>query len=401
VLSRRQFLALSGGAAVTGAAAWAGLTHEHASSKASGASSSAAGAAGRILVVVQLTGGNDALNTVIPHDGRYHDLRPTLGIPDDQLVALKNAPTIGLHPALQPLVPLWDAGQLAILPQIGFAGDSRSHFDSLAAWWTASPEHRQTTGWVGRWLDATGAAKDNPLAAIALGGASAPALRAEHSQSTAVNDLASFKLVRSKAADAFAASAQPVASDPMLAQAQAAVGASTKAVDLLSKASPPAATDAGDITQGLATAATLIGMNLGTRIFLVSGTGFDTHANQAAEHERLLGDLATGVASFFTSLQSAGHAEQVLLITTSEFGRRAQQNGSDGSDHGHGGVHFVAGHHVRGGLHGDIDLVHLADGDLAASVDTRSLYAAGLDWLGGPSTELLDGHTDTYGLLTA
>ncbi len=89
----------------------------------------------------------------------------------------------------------------------------------------------------------------------------------------------------------------------------------------------------------------------------------------------------------------------MLLLTTSEFGRRAGQNGSDGTDHGHGGVHFVAGRAVRGGLHGDIDLGALVDGDLAASVDTRSLYAAGLDWLGGPTAELLDGHTDTYGLL--
>ena len=135
-------------------------------------------------------------------------------------------------------------------------------------------------------------------------------------------------------------------------------------------------------------------------MYLVSGVGFDTHANQATEHQTLLADLATGVSSFFTTLATSGRADRVLLITTSEFGRRAQQNGSDGSDHGHGGVHFAAGPAVHGGLHGTIDLGALADGDLAASVDTRSLYAAGLDWLGGPSAELLDGHKDTYGLIT-
>ncbi|MEY2450642.1 MAG: hypothetical protein QOD92_216 [Acidimicrobiaceae bacterium] len=402
MLSRRKFLTLSGGAAVTGAAAWAGLARDQTSSKPSPQSQPPNPVdLGRVLVVVQLTGGNDALNTVIPHDGRYHDLRPTLSVPDDQLVALSNAPTIGLHPALQPLVPLWDAGRLAILPQIGFAADSRSHFESLAAWWTASPEHRETTGWIGRWLDATGSAKGNPLAAIALGGGAVPALRAEHSQSTAVNDLAGFKLLKANAADAFTATARPVSNEPVLAQAQAAVAAATTAVSLLSKASAPASGETGPITEGLATAATLIDMDLGTRVFLVSGTGFDTHANQATEHEQLLGDLATGVASFFTALETSGRADQVLLLTTSEFGRRAEQNGSDGTDHGHGGVHFVAGRRVRGGLHGDIDLGHLVDGDLAAAVDTRSLYAAGLDWLGGPSAELLDGHTDTYGLLTA
>jgi uncharacterized protein (DUF1501 family) len=400
-LNRRQFLTLSGGAAVTGAAAWAGLVRERTGPKPATTAAPNPSDLERVLVVVQLTGGNDALNTVIPHDGRYHDLRPTLAVPDDQLVALTNAPTIGLHPALQPLVSLWDAGQLAILPQIGFAADSRSHFESLAAWWTASPEHHETTGWIGRWLDATGAAKDNPLAAIALGGGAVPALRAEHSQSTAVNDLAGFKLLNASAADAFTATAQPVSNDPMLAQAQAAVAAATTAVSLLSQASAPASAETGPITEGLATAATLIDMDLGTRVFLVSGTGFDTHANQATEHEQLLGDLATGVASFFAALETSGRADHVLLLTTSEFGRRAAQNGSDGTDHGHGGVHFVAGRHVRGGLHGDIDLGHLVDGDLAAAVDTRVLYAAGLDWLGGPGAELLDGHTDSYGLVTA
>jgi uncharacterized protein (DUF1501 family) len=399
-LNRRQFLTLSGGAAVTGAAAWAGIVRDRTTVKPSASSSSNLANLARVLVVVQLTGGNDALNTVIPRDGRYRDLRPTLAIPDDQLVALTNAPTIGLNPALQPLVPLWDAGQLAILPQIGFAADSRSHFESLAAWWTASPEHRQTTGWIGRWLDATGAANDNPLAAIALGGGSVPALRAEHSQSTAVNDLATFRLMSSNLADAFEATAQPLSNEPMLAQAQAAIASATTAVTLLSKASAPTSAETGAITEGLMTAASLIEMDLGTRVFLVSGAGFDTHANQAAEHEQLLGDLATGMSSFFTALESTGRADSVLLLTTSEFGRRAEQNGSEGSDHGHGGVHFVAGRAVRGGLHGEIDLGGLVDGDLAAAVDTRSLYAAGLDWLGGPTAELLDGHTDTYGLIT-
>ena len=291
-----------------------------------------------------------------------------------------------------------------MLPQIGFASDSRSHFESLAAWWTASPEHRQTTGWVGRWLDATGVADDNPLAAIALGGGSVPALRADHAQSTAVNDLAGFRLLAPRTLDgaqlaaAFAATAGPISPDPIEAQAQSAVAAATRAVDLLSKVSAPA-DEGGDLTQGLAAAASLIEMDLGTRVFLVSASGFDTHANQATEHEQLLVDLATGISSFFTALDESGHADRVLLLTTSEFGRRAEQNGSDGTDHGHGGVHFVAGRSVRGGVHGEIDLGALADGDLAAAVDTRSLYAAGLDWLGGPSAELLDGHSDTYGLL--
>jgi uncharacterized protein (DUF1501 family) len=214
-----------------------------------------------------------------------------------------------------------------------------------------------------------------------------------------VNDLASFRLKNATLADAFAATAQPVSSEPLLAQAQTAVASATRAVSMLSRAKAPAAKDTGPITEGLETAAALIDLDLGTRVFLVSGTGFDTHANQAAEHEQLLGDLASGISSFFKALDPSGRGDRVLLVTTSEFGRRAQQNGSDGSDHGHGGVQFVAGRSVHGGLHGQIDLGALVDGDLAAATDTRALYAAGLDWLGGPSAELLDGHTDTYGLL--
>jgi uncharacterized protein (DUF1501 family) len=217
-----------------------------------------------------------------------------------------------------------------------------------------------------------------------------------------VNDLARFKLPDATLADAFAATAAPVSDQPLLAQAQAAVSAATRAVGLLSNANSTAATgesNDGPITEGLTTAAELIAKDLGTRVLLVNGGGFDTHANQAAEHERLLTDLATGVASFFTALDKSGHADRVLLMTTSEFGRRASENGSGGTDHGHGGVHFVAGRSIRGGVHGQVDLGALVDGDVAAAVDTRSLYAAGLDWLGGPSAELLDGHTDTYQLL--
>jgi uncharacterized protein (DUF1501 family) len=401
MLTRRQFLTLSGGAAVTGTAAWAGLLRDRETSDPSSPSPTRAPHNERVLVVVQLTGGNDALNTVVPHDGRYHDLRPSLGVSDDHLIALDDAPSIGLHPALEPLVPLWDAGQLAILPQIGFAADSRSHFESLAAWWTASPERRWSTGWIGRWLDATNASKDNPLAAVALGGAAVPALRAEHSDSTAINDLAAFKLTRPNIAHAFEATARPVSTDPVLSQAQAAVAAATHAVALLSTTTAPSSASAGAITEGLTTVAALLPMDLGTRVFLVSGTGFDTHADQAAQHDRLLADLATGLSSFFTTIERSGQAQRVLVLTTSEFGRRAQQNGSGGTDHGHGGVHFAVGPAVRGGLHGEIDLAGLVDGDLPAAVDARSLYAAGLDWLGGPSAELLDGHTDPFKLTVA
>jgi uncharacterized protein (DUF1501 family) len=411
MLNRRQFIGLSGGAALAGAAAWAGLLREHTSGTHGGAE--VAGTGARVLVVVQMSGGNDALNTVVPHDGRYHDARPKLGIADDKLVALRGETSVGLHPALQPLLSLWDAHQLAVLPGVGFATDSRSHFESLASWWTASPDHKLTTGWIGRWLDATAAAADNPLVAISLGGGAVPALASDHSQATAVNDLRAFKLLApagtngDRLAQAFAATAAPASTDPLAAQAQASIPAALRAVDVLSKASAdtsvegddPDAASTGPLTTGLEAAANLIDLDLGARVLLVSAAGFDTHASQTDTHQRLLADLANGVSTFFKSLTDKGHADRVLLVTTSEFGRRAAENGSGGTDHGLGGVQFLAGPAVQGGLHGTVDLSQLTQGDLPAQTDTRSLYAAALDWLGGPSAPLLDGHADDLHLV--
>jgi uncharacterized protein (DUF1501 family) len=286
----------------------------------------------------------------------------------------------------------------------------------LAAWWSASPDRTTNDGWLGRWLDATNT-DGNPLRAVSLGGGASPALRAVHAQSTSVYDLAGFQL-RTASRDAaavtaaFASTASPAATDPLLAAAQQAVLDANDAVRTLGQlAAPPTAVEGeatsdddaantdGPLSQGLAAAADLIGLDIGTRVVLVSAGGFDTHANEAATHERLLGDVGHGIASFFAALDATGHADRVLLLTTSEFGRRAQENGSAGTDHGHGGVHFVVGPGARGGLHGAVDLANLADGDLTCAADTRSLYAAGLDWLGGPTDDVLGGTYDRLQLL--
>jgi uncharacterized protein (DUF1501 family) len=365
-----------------------------------------------VLVVVQLSGGNDAVNTLAPiGDGRYHDLRPALALADDGVVAVPGRTDLALHKALTPLVPLLEAGRIALVPGVGFAADSRSHFDSLASWWTASPEHTQSTGWIGRWLDASGVAEDNPLAAVSLGSGAVPALRADHALATAVNDLAGFKL-RSRgtsAADAFLATSTPASTDALLASAQAAVSTAGRALDVLGKAQtsgnavegddsePDAA--GGPITSGLQAAAEVIDLGVGTRVLLVGGSGFDTHAQQAATHAALLGDLATGVAGFFTALEQKGHLDKVLLLTTSEFGRRVAENGSGGSDHGLGGVQLLVGSSVHGGVHGDVDLGDLVDGDLRAATDARSLYANALDWLGGPTDDVLGSAYDRLDLV--
>ena len=413
-VSRRSFMGLVAGGALTGAATWAGLVE---AATAAGAEATANGKAAtdRILVVVQAGGGNDGLNTVVPITGRYHDLRPTLGLKDATLVALKGQTGYGLHPSLKPLAPLWAAKQLAIVQGVGFPSNTRSHFQALDSWWSATPGRTSTTGWLGRWLDATSTGSD-PLRAVSVGGGN-PALRATRSTSTAITDPSGFSLAAPPgvSADQLAAAlvrcAAPVEGGGLRAAAQRAIATASGVVDRLEgadldRALPPAPADggtgeyvAGDVTTGLQVAANLIAANLGTRVIVVNAGGFDTHANQAATHKALLADLGGGIARFQRAIAASGHAPRVLLVTTSEFGRRARENGS-GTDHGNGGTHLVVGAGVKGAVVGSPNLAKLdPQGDVAATIDVRSLYAIALSWLGGPTSEVLGRTWDTYGVL--
>lgn len=434
VMKRRTFLGLGAGAAVTGTGAWLALLRDRAEESTGPAGAPSAttttaasigdpATAGRILVVLQLSGGNDGLNTLVPVTGRYHDLRPTLGVPDEDLVALRGLAGHGLHPSLAPLAPVWDRGHLALVAGIGYPDNSRSHFSALDAWWSGTPGEASATGWLGRWLDATEADGDpDPLRAVTIGRGS-PALRAERAPSTAIVDPAGFALRTPRGVDAdalvaaFLRCAAPVQGRDLQAATQASIATT---VDVLARvaeadlgavgpafAAPPEDDGAdvageyvaGDVTAGLSAAANLIAHDLGTRVVLVDAGGFDTHANQADTHRRLLADVARGISAFQTSLAESGHADDVLLVTTSEFGRRAAENGS-GTDHGNGGTSLVVGGGVRGGLVGTPDLDHLDDqGDVAATIDVRSLYAAALTWLGGPTDDVLGRTYDSHDLL--
>ncbi len=418
MLSRRRFLLLGGGLVASGAAGIAVWQTQDQSAGRSvptapgpttvpppGSSSASAGPAappGRALVVVQLGGGNDGLNTLVPTDGRYHDARPMLAI-TDPLIPVPGTEAYGLHPAFAPLQPLLTAGHVALLQGIGYQHPDRSHFAASDAWWSATPGQSSTSGWLGRYLDATAGPEGSPLRAVSLGGGT-PALAADHARPTSVFEPAAFRLrpprgSRSGAlVDAWAATA-PGAAD------------ARRAVDVFSTldlTSPPAASGAdpgaegegaGDITAALGITAQLLAASEETQVVYVNTSGFDTHANQAATQKRLLSDLATGIARFETSLAAAHIDDRVLLITVSEFGRRVAENGSGGTDHGKASVQFAVGPMVTGGVHGQIDLGHLDDGDVVADIDTRSLYTAAIDWLGGPADEVLDGRFDPLGVV--
>ena len=446
-LSRRKFLGLAGAAAATaaaGGAAWEGLLRDHVEGRPHAATSTAGAAAAsrlglaptkeRVLVVVQLTGGNDGLNTLVPIDGRYHDARPTLGLADNTLVRLPGEDRYGLAAELSPLAGLWAGHQLAAIDGIGFQGSSHSHFQAMDWWWSATPAKSTTTGWLGRWLDVTaepGHGAPNPLRGIAIGQGS-PAMRAEHAVATAISDPSLFALSAPAGVDvqglvkAFSAAAQPLVADrPLEAQAQQAM---TDVVDAVHRLAPaglgqPRAgkgsggggeaaggvggaagvagkAKKGTVTDGLDLAAKLIGLDLGTRVIVVGAGGYDTHAGEGPTHQALLADLAGGVSGFFDAVKKSGHDKRVMVMTTSEFGRRVAENGSGGTDHGTGGVQFLAGPGVAGKVVGTPDLGHLTpEGDVASAIDARSLYTVGLQWLGGPDSEVLGKAYDTYGLL--
>lgn len=438
MLSRRKFLGMAGGVAAGtaagGGALWAALMRDHVEQALVNPSATttttmrASGAANndRVLVVVQLGGGNDGLNTLIPDLGRYRDARPTLAIADAARVDI-GATGYALHPSLAPLQRRWKSGQIAAFDGVGLHSQSRSHFKAMDTWWAGTDGGATSTGWLGRWLDATEAATPNPLRAIALG-TGAPALVGARSLPTVVLSPSQFALRLPRATDAkavtdaFLATAAPLSTAPWFGAAQQAIPTALDAISLLDKvrSEAPPVSDFGPATSTTAasagttpknrlagdslssllqSAAGIIEMGLGTRVIFVGVSGYDTHANQLERHHDLLDDLAQGLSGFFDRLEQRGVAERVLVMTTSEFGRRVGENASGGTDHGSGGVQFVLGSAVKGKVVGEPALDRLVEGDVPIGIDARSLYALGLDWLGGPTDELLGGHFDRYSVV--
>lgn len=425
MLSRRKFLGLAAGSAAGGTAAWAALLRDHvehrlaipapANPTTTALGDAATGGAAlndRVLVIVQMGGGNDGLNTVVPSLGAYHDARPTLALPDAALVPI-DALGYALHPSLAPLRTRWNTGQIAAFHGIGFRAQSRSHFKAMDTWWAGTNGAASTTGWLGRWLDVTEDDVANPLRSISLG-TGAPALSGVRSVPTVVLDPAEFALRLPRGADAaavteaFLATSAPASPSRWLAAAQASVPSTLDAITMLRQVatSGDATSDrstgaeSDSATNLLQSAAGIVELGVGTRVILVGMNGFDTHADQLDRHAALLADLADGITKFFDRLEASGHADRVLLLTTSEFGRRVAENSSGGFDHGLGGAQFVVGPAVHGRrVVGEPALDRLVDGDMPIGIDARSLYAVGLDWLGGPTDELLGGRFDRYGTL--
>jgi uncharacterized protein (DUF1501 family) len=431
-ISRRRFLALTGGLIATGCTSGAGSSAPTSGSTPTPTSGSVPGTTGslpattapatvttittppdvvtddRVVVMVELAGGNDAVNTLPPLTGAYRDLRPTLALPEAEILMSTALSGHGLHPSLAPLVPYLDGGRLATVAGVGFPDPDRSHFVSTDRWLRAD-RMDETLGWLGRWLD--GLPAELPaLGATALGSNGRMLLGADR-HGTVIDQVNAFAFPSRLSNASVRALAEPVSDDPLVAAAQQAFTTSVGAVeefDVIADAvraeirdsAPADGRQGGAFTTGLAVAAQLIVGGVGARVITVTGGGFDTHGDQLDIHADLLADLAGGLDAFWRTLDDSGLSERVLLVTHSEFGRRVRENASAGCDHGAAGVSFVMGDALNAGLYGSIDTADLLDGDLRPQIDPRSLFTACLDWLGADVERVLGRRHDEIPLLT-
>jgi len=362
----------------------------------------------RTLVVVELAGGNDGLSTVVPmSDPAYAQLRPTLAVANP--IPLDG--DFGLHPNLVKLAARAKAGHVAVVEGVGYPDPNLSHFASLAYWWTGNPGEGSGAGWLGRYLDATVGFAD-PLAAVGIGPVPSPALLGDRSFATSITDSTGLQPTVPPWADSpddlvrawsrFAPASPDVST--VVGEVQRAIhltvqargelnadlgnagaGATGPADQLATGRAQGNYRQSASVADSMRLAARLVAADHAPRVIYVSGLGdYDTHEGQAQRHPALMADLDDGVDAFFTALEAAHVEERALVMTVSEFGRRAAENGS-GTDHGAAAPHFFVGASVQGGRYGTPPSLTALDdhGNLVHTVDFRVLYATALQsWLG-------------------
>ncbi len=334
----------------------------------------AAGSIGnRVLVLVELKGGNDGLNTVIPYgEQTLRRLRPSLLLGQNEMVTLGDG--LAFHPALKPLMAAWDGGQLGILRGVGYPQPNRSHFRSIEIWETASKsEEMLSEGWIASVLRGNvGKAADGIIIGdYEFGPLTGAAMR------NVIMDKPDQFISQAQKIQAAKASAGGGALGHLLRTRAELLDASTKLAPLF--AEPPAlpvAFPGNGFGNQLKIATQLIMAKASVPVLKVSLGSFDTHVNQRGQHENLLKQLAEGLAAFRAAMIQTGHWNDVLVMTYSEFGRRANENASKGTDHGTAAPHLVMGGRVKGGFHGaQPSLDDLDAGDLKFSTDYRAVYA--------------------------
>jgi uncharacterized protein (DUF1501 family) len=344
---------------------------------------------GRILVVIQLDGGNDGLNTVVPFGNpEYAKNRKSLNLTKDSLI--KVCEGIGLHPAMDQAGKLLESGRLAIVPGVGYPNPNRSHFASMAIWQTArlDEEERGGPGWLGRSLDSTPGASS-----LFVGAGSIPAaIRGRRTPASSLERIDDLTLDSAVARPILSPDGDDLAAFVCRSTLDAYTS-SDRLAELAKDQSSSARYPGTGLANRLKLIARLIKGGYDSQVFYTTQAGYDTHAQQSGTHYGLLGELSGALKAFLDDLAEAKLADRVLVLSFSEFGRRVQENGSGGTDHGAAGPVFLAGPAVKPGLLGAYpSLTDLDDGDLKPVVDFRQVYATILErWLDLPSAPALGG----------
>ena len=369
------------------------------------------------LVVLQLSGANDYLNTVIPFtEPRYRDYRPNLGIPEGDIIRFTDE--LGFHPSMGPVKDLWEQGNLAIIHGIGYENSSRSHFRSMDIWHTCEPEQVGTEGWLGRVirdLDPTG---ENVLKGVNFGQGLPRAMALRGVPVTSVSDLASYGVLtdvpalsgaaeRERMLELFARVYSPaIGSGPVMDYLGQTGRDALKGADIIKTAPAKYSSTVeyadNPIAKSLRSVAQVHLANLGTQVFYTQYGSFDTHFNQLPTHAKLWTDVAGAVSDFFADLREHDAADNVTMLVFTEFGRRVQDNGT-GCDHGRGGVAFAIGDRVKGGMYGQypsLKAEDLIEGDLAPDYDFRGFYATFAErWLGLDAKPIVGGQFEQLDFL--
>ena len=361
-----------------------------------------------VFVVVQLTGGNDFMNTIIPYTSSvYHDNRPLVGIPQEQVLPLND--TLGFHPQMGPFKDLYERGMVGIVQGIGYPNSNRSHFRGMDIWHTCEPFEVSTIGWLGRTLREIDPEGENPLTGVNFGVGLPRAMAMPGVPVTSVSNLDNYGLMtgiemeneRDQALDIFKHMYGPAIGTGPVMEYLSRTGQDVLTGADIIKVAPEqyeSTVEYADnpIAKSLRDVARVHTADLGTRIFYTQHGGYDTHANEVPTHPKLIGDLSGAIHDFFDDLAEHDADDNVVMLVFTEFGRRIYDNGS-GTDHGSGGGAFVIGKPVAGGLYSEypsLEQSRWANGeDLEHTIDYRGIYGTILEqWLGVEAAPIVGGH---------
>ncbi|MDX1952147.1 MAG: DUF1501 domain-containing protein [Verrucomicrobiota bacterium] len=432
--TRRQFLktGVLGGALGWTVPSFLARTFNSLATEAANKTQPSTGKDSPILVVLQLAGGNDGLNTIVPfNNDLYYKARPSIAIPQGKVLKLNDE--FGLHPAMSGFKELYDAGQMGIIHGVGYPNPNRSHFRSTEIWQTASDSNKyERHGWLGRYFDNACKGAD-PTVGINIGKQMPQAFASGKPVGISLENPEKYRISNSgsrgegemegkdsmfEKMNEMDENGDELNSGSSISSLSGETPPESRSLDYLERVALDAQISSelilkisrssknevtyppSQLANSLKLVARLIGGGISTRVFYVSHGGYDTHTNQALSHERLLKDLAGAVNAFMSEIKLQKNGDRVLLMTFSEFGRRVAQNANKGTDHGAAAPLFLFGNKVKAGINGKFPSLvtkNLHNGDLKFNVDFRSVYAGILEqWLSAKSDPILNGKFEPY-----